>query len=671
MEQKRRRVEHVPRTIEARLRSLVDSQGLSYAALRRVVAALTEDPISRRNLSNIAKDRYNQVAHRLRLPGVSGGDVTIPICHPMELLALLVRENMHIRSWFEEAWRSQPSSRSSPWRLLIGWDEFVPGNKQALQNSRKTMVLSFSFLELANNLHQDAAWITPLAIRASVVRNVRGGWSAVLRAFLRLLLMGPLGLHGAGYPISVFGQLRLLFARVQILISDGDGLRQALQWLGASALKPCFRHWNVFNPQSDLADRCPSARRYVEATCADASLFCTWSGDDMRTAADILVLARQRHEAGDIPFARVDEIQKAYGFKFTADGLVADRELGAIIDWPSAFHYDWVRVMLAGGVLMSATWSLLKALDAAGLPGQAALHAFLDGWRCPRAAQSGSRDVGRLGRFFDERSRAENSKREGLRRSASELLAVARAVGEFALTQVPDDHRVADHKAFFLAARRTVDVLMQVKRGQVTPTQGSSDVEMSSREQMARAIALLGEESITRKFHWSFDVAQQMRSSDYLADAFIIERLHLRARDIANRVYNTTAYEASICAGLVNRQASGEGTLGGLEGDQCQMPVGGLEHVLIADRMYFHSKRFASDDILQRGQEIGRVVACAKEHDELALIVDVCALVTRTSRVGRRCRWGGQRQVWLPSDAHVAAAWKETTVQGELHVLMQ
>ena len=121
MEQKRRRVEHVPRTIEARLRSLVDSQGLSHAALRRVVAALTEDPISRRNLSNIAKDRYNQVAHRLRLPGVSGGDVTIPICHPMELLALLVRENMHIRAWFEEAWRSRPSSLHNPWRLLIGW----------------------------------------------------------------------------------------------------------------------------------------------------------------------------------------------------------------------------------------------------------------------------------------------------------------------------------------------------------------------------------------------------------------------------------------------------------------------------------------------------------------------------------------------------------------------
>ena len=290
------------------------------------------------------------------------------------------------------------------------------------------MVLSFAFIELADVLHQDAAWFTPLAVRSSVLHKVRGGWSAVLRSFLRLLLLEPQGLHEGGYPVSVFGQQQLLHARVHTLISDGDGLRQALQWMGASALKPCFRHWNVFNPQSDLAHRCPSARRYVEGTCTDASLFCTWSSEDMRTAADILILARERHAAGDIPFARIEEIQRAYGYKFTAGGIVADRELGAIIDWPSAFHYDWVHVMLAGGVLPTATWGVLKGLDAAGLPGQQALHAFLDGWRCPLAAQSGSRDVGKLGRFFDERSRDENNKREGLRCSASELLAVARAL---------------------------------------------------------------------------------------------------------------------------------------------------------------------------------------------------------------------------------------------------
>ena len=107
---------------------------------------------------------------------------------------------------------------------------------------------------------------------------------------------------------------------------------------------------------------------------------------------------------GETPFARIEEIQKAYGYKITADGVIADRELGAIIDWPVAFHYDWVHVMLSGGVLMNATGSLLRGLEEVGLPGQAELHTWLSGWRCPKAAQYGSRDAGQLSRFFDARS---------------------------------------------------------------------------------------------------------------------------------------------------------------------------------------------------------------------------------------------------------------------------
>ena len=119
------------------------------------------------------------------------------------MLAMMLRENDHMRRWVDEAWRAAPSSQAQPWRLLIGWDEFVPGNKQAIQNSRKTMVLSFSFGELGHRLQFDAAWLTTMAIRASVVKQVSGGWSAILRSFLRLLLLGAEGLQvGVAIPSS-------------------------------------------------------------------------------------------------------------------------------------------------------------------------------------------------------------------------------------------------------------------------------------------------------------------------------------------------------------------------------------------------------------------------------------------------------------------------------------
>ena len=168
---KRRRTGPPQHSVGARLRQVVDSQGLSYRMLRNLVDALTGEAVTRHQIQDIAKERYNVVAHRMRLPAVSGADVMIPMCHPLELLALLVRENIHIRSWIEAAWRSRPSSRDRPWRLVIGWDDSVPGNKQALRNDRKTMVLSFAFIEVADVLHQDAAWFTPLAVRSSVLHN--------------------------------------------------------------------------------------------------------------------------------------------------------------------------------------------------------------------------------------------------------------------------------------------------------------------------------------------------------------------------------------------------------------------------------------------------------------------------------------------------------------------
>ena len=66
-----------------------------------------------------------------------------------------------------------------------------------------------------------------------------------MREFLKLLLLGPTGLATAGLPLRIQDEVRLIHATVGAMLSDGDGLRQALQWVGAAGVKPCFRHPNV------------------------------------------------------------------------------------------------------------------------------------------------------------------------------------------------------------------------------------------------------------------------------------------------------------------------------------------------------------------------------------------------------------------------------------------
>ena len=109
------------------------------------------------------------------------------------------------------------------------------------------MVVSFTFLELGQNaISTGRGWLTCAVLRSSVISLVQGGWSHCLRKFLERQLLGVFGLCTAGCPITVGGVEVMLFAKLSNLLSDGDGLRQAFDWRGASGMKPCFKHFNVY-----------------------------------------------------------------------------------------------------------------------------------------------------------------------------------------------------------------------------------------------------------------------------------------------------------------------------------------------------------------------------------------------------------------------------------------
>jgi hypothetical protein len=191
--------------------------------------------------------RFDSVKHIESMPLIEGGFVDWEFADPNTLLASLVEHSPALNRLFTEAARISPPSVDKPWSMVVGFDEFVPGNKLKVDNKRKTMVLSFSFLELGQAaLCQGLAWQTPVCLRASLIHSVVGGWSHFLKVYLRRQLVGPCGLSTSGVALVLSGQPVMLFARFTNLLSDGDGLRQALDWRGHASLKPCFKHFNVF-----------------------------------------------------------------------------------------------------------------------------------------------------------------------------------------------------------------------------------------------------------------------------------------------------------------------------------------------------------------------------------------------------------------------------------------
>lgn len=146
-----------------------------------------------------------------------------------------------------------------------------------------------------------------------------GGWSTILRAVLEHMFFGPKGFCNGGSPVLLNGQHRLVFARLTNVLSDGDGLRQAWDWKGASSLHPCFKHPNVFRLGSDLAARRPG---YVEMDCFDVCKFRSWSAAELFSAADTVAEAENRMLDSRITKTMFNEIEQSLGLNSNKHGML-------------------------------------------------------------------------------------------------------------------------------------------------------------------------------------------------------------------------------------------------------------------------------------------------------------------------------------------------------------
>ena len=193
----------------------------------------------------------------------------------------------------------------------------------------------------------------------------------MLRDYLKLqLFSAESGLMTVG-SVSLGGRAVKIFAKLGQLLSDGDGLRIALQWGGQGCMKPCWRHCNVLRKRSRRAEH---NEGYVDISCVSPDEFVTWDNDELNKAIDLLILARERAGEGAIFKARLEEMTRAFGFSPTSDGLLACPTLKGVVAVASAARYDWAHTFLADGLLTTSAWLLINAAERSGLAKQQDIH---------------------------------------------------------------------------------------------------------------------------------------------------------------------------------------------------------------------------------------------------------------------------------------------------------
>ena len=341
------------------LQELLHTGGISKTAVKSILLKLERQPEhlpgAAAQLDEASLALFEGVKHIEKLTLVDGNEWDWELCHPSFLLEKSVAASETLQDLFLQG---AVEMQDRPWSLVVAFDEYVPGSKFNLDTNRKSMNLSFSFLELGSEaLSHDACWWLPVSVRAERISQVKGGWSHMIRRFLQLQLFSPLGIATAGVPLTLRnGQVYLLKARLVIFFSDGDGHRIALQWRGAGSIRPCFRHSNVLKRDAALSSRVAG---FVEVDCNDPSAFLLTDKVHLCDDVKSLVEAARLHEAGALTKTNLDNMRYVTSLNVTAEGLLADDVLRDIVH--DAFYYDWAHTVFQDGTFTAELTLFMRA----------------------------------------------------------------------------------------------------------------------------------------------------------------------------------------------------------------------------------------------------------------------------------------------------------------------
>ena len=434
-------------------------------------------------------------------------------------------------------------------RRIYTWLEDPPQ-----QPEKTTMCISFAFLEMVEVSSADACWFTPVTVRTAIIQKIEGGFSRLLRDVLRDALLGEYGLvRGVdlkwGSPVH---RCRLR-ARFGTLVGDGDGLRQALDWNGATGIKCCFRHTNVVSRRSRLGQR----GDLVDVTCSDPARFKLAAPGELSYIQEMLVALEAEVNAGRELDARYTEVCQASGFKANPLGVMACPLLKPYVDLQTAVRYDWVHCLCQAGVLSLEVSLFFTRACELGATSLENVSAYLTTKFSVCAAFRNA--LRSLPVLFDLWRTHEW---EHLKSSSSEMLTMYPLLRHYAQRELAHRDDLGREALSLQKACALADILLHCKHGLIAHGVAAGMLRSALSSHLQCHIAAYGVDSVRPKHHWMFDVSEMLASDMRIHDTMIIERLHLKVKPEAEDIDNTSTFEKSVLEAMFSHRKVNEGRFG-------------------------------------------------------------------------------------------------------------
>jgi hypothetical protein len=240
----------------------------------------------------------------------------------------------------------------------------------------------------------------------------------------------------------------------------------------------------------------------------------------------------------------------------------------------------------------------------------------------PRACKSKGNLLWKI--FSDWRSN-QQGEHDKLHCSASELLGCYSLVRLLLELRVPDSAERAAAKKSFLLCCRIVDIFQLAKKRSLTGLQAADLLEPTLEQYMAKHIEAYGDAHVRPKFHWIFDIINQLRQFEMLFDQLIVERLHLWIKRVAEKIDNLRRWERSVLAEALNQQVQ---DLQLMQGpcyimDNTALRSEQYPNALICKNIRIMGMQLSTGDVVFWNDRAGKIVLCGKDGDLFFVILEM------------------------------------------------
>lgn len=588
--------------------------GMSDSALARLLGKIKASPGILEDIgpgnhlfweATLLQLKQIEVTIDLQLQG--GGVFKWSVAPPLAMLHVFFAECPALLQLFEVALKRRPSTMEAPWRAVLYHDEVTPGNVIKPDNRRKLTIIYMNFIEPNQWLRSEFTWLPVACLRHTTVNQVRGGMSAVMRAFCSFLFEHECGFAEAGDVLRLLRPV-MFWVKLEALLADEAALKSTWNAKGASGLKPCLLCLNVTCKGLHGSDN----DFLQDISCPDINLCQFATDEEIWSMMDKLL----QHQGSK---AQLDLLEKACGLSANLLGLLASLSLRRHIRPAVCSTYDSMHCYYSHGVACVELHLLLQALATHLKIGFAHLAAFCaSDWRFGKGKRMKS-----INHVF---SPARESK-DSLKMMASEVITVYPLVRHFVEVAIAQTGKIREQIESFRAMCECLDALQDIKMAQQVSESQCSRLQQAQQKHLTLFVACYGLQECKPKHHYALHIPGQVRRQGMLLDCFVLERKHISVKRHATAVETSIGFERSVLARVFAEQIA-EMPLSFLnrligktvESSDLASACGSVK-AFLADSMSCSCAIFHKDDVLFNDNVAMVILACLQADAKFLLLV--------------------------------------------------